>query len=93
MVLVAAYLLAVNVVAYGLYAADKRAAARGGRRVRESTLLLVAAVGGSPGAFAAQRLLRHKTRKQPFQTWFTVLLLAQGVGLVAGWVLIAGWLG
>ncbi|MBU1980413.1 MAG: DUF1294 domain-containing protein, partial [Gammaproteobacteria bacterium] len=45
-------------------------------RTPESTLHLFALVGGWPGALAAQRLLRHKSKKQPFQMmfWTTVVL-------------------
>jgi uncharacterized membrane protein YsdA (DUF1294 family) len=40
-------------------------------RLRESTLLLVALVGGSAGAVAGQR---HKTKEEPFRT--TLLSIA-----------------
>jgi Predicted membrane protein len=61
------YLL-LNVAVFLIYGWDKRAAAAGTWRVRESTLLTLAFVGGSFGAVLAQRLLRHKTRKEPFRT-------------------------
>lgn len=60
--------LALNLVTYLVYRIDKRAARQGERRVAESTLLWLAFIGGSLGAVTAQRLLRHKTRKEPFRS-------------------------
>jgi len=64
----AAALLCVNLFAFGAFAWDKAAARRGAWRIRESTLLGLALAGGIFGALAGQRLLRHKTRKEPFRT-------------------------
>jgi uncharacterized membrane protein YsdA (DUF1294 family) len=77
--LAAAYVL-LSLVALVLYRADKRAAQRGAWRTRESTLHLVALLGGWPGALAGRRLFRHKTRKQPFVTvlWLTVVTNCAG---------------
>lgn len=61
------YLL-LNLLVFSIYWWDKQAAIDGGWRVRESTLLTLAFIGGSFGAITAQRLLRHKTRKEPFRT-------------------------
>ena len=46
-------LLAVNAAAFFLYGLDKWKAVYGRRRIREMTLLLIAAAGGSAGAFLA----------------------------------------
>ncbi len=66
----------VSLSAFMLYAFDKAAAQRGGRRTPESTLHLFSLVGGWPGAIFAQQLLRHKSKKQSFRVvfWLTVLL-------------------
>jgi uncharacterized membrane protein YsdA (DUF1294 family) len=60
---------------------DKQRAARGGWRVSESELLSLAFLGGTPATFAARRLLRHKTRKQPFLTQLWLIALVQAAGL------------
>lgn len=68
--------LAASLVAFAAYALDKSAARNDRWRTQESTLHLFALAGGWPGALAAQRLLRHKSRKQSFQFvfWVTVIL-------------------
>lgn len=71
------YLLTVNVVAAAVTIFDKRRAVRGGRRIRESTLLILAALGGSPAMLATMRLIRHKTRKKKFMLGIPVILALQ----------------
>ena len=75
------YLLA-SVIAFVAYALDKSAAQRDQWRTRESTLHLLALIGGWPGALAAQRLLRHKSSKPSFQItfWLTVILNCGALG-------------
>ncbi|GAA4893216.1 cold shock and DUF1294 domain-containing protein [Tessaracoccus lubricantis] len=65
----------MSLCAFALYRADKSAAIQGSRRTPERTLQAVSLLGGWPGALIAQRVFRHKTRKQPFQMvfWFTVI--------------------
>lgn len=73
---VAWFYLAASLAAFAAYALDKSAAKNDQWRTKESTLHLFALAGGWPGALAAQRLLRHKSRKQSFQIvfWATVVL-------------------
>ncbi|MBW8299340.1 MAG: DUF1294 domain-containing protein [Hydrogenophaga sp.] len=66
-----------NVVVFGVYAFDKAAARNGDWRVRESTLLWLAVLGGGIGAFLGQRVLRHKTRKPPFHVLLPALFVLQ----------------
>ena len=78
--LLAAYGL-LSVVAFFMYGEDKSAAEQGRWRTPESTLHLLALVGGWPGALVAQRFFRHKTTKQPFRTIFWITVLANCVAL------------
>lgn len=73
---IAGFYLALSILAFVMYAADKRAAQRGGWRTPENTLLLVGLIGGWPGAIVAQQLLRHKTKKLSFRTrfWTSVIV-------------------
>lgn len=61
------YLAGINLVTFAMFAWDKYTAINGQWRIPEKTLLMLALVGGTPGAIAAQQRLRHKTRKQPFR--------------------------
>jgi uncharacterized membrane protein YsdA (DUF1294 family) len=78
----AALAVAYNALVFGVYWWDKRAARNGSWRVRESTLLLMAFTAGGPGALAAQRLLRHKTRKPPFNFALPLFFVLQMAWLV-----------
>lgn len=83
---------ALNIMTFCVFWWDKAAACNGGWRIAESKLLSLAFFGGSLGAFAAQRLLRHKTRKEPFRTRLAAILILHAavasVGLLAlPWVL------
>ena len=76
----AAYFGAINVVAFRVFAWDKIEAAAGrNRRTPERTLLALTAAGGTLGALAARWLFKHKTRKQPFVTFFWLIAAAQAV--------------
>lgn len=81
--------LLASVVTFAVYASDKSAARRGSWRVPESTLHMLAVLGGWPGALAAQQALRHKTRKQPFRTVFWLTVVVNCAVLALGFTLLA----
>jgi uncharacterized membrane protein YsdA (DUF1294 family) len=74
--IVGVYAVAINGLAYAAYARDKGRARERGQRIPEVTLHLLELLGGWPGAFLAQRRLRHKCSKRPYQVafWAVVLL-------------------
>lgn len=82
-------LIAMNFLAFAAFGIDKAKAEMGKRRIAESTLLLLAFLGGTPGAYAGRAAFRHKTRKQPFcrelHTIAGMQVVAIGLGL--GWML------
>lgn len=81
---VAPYVLVLGVITYARYAADKRRARANDWRVSEVSLHLLELLGGWPGAFLAQRRLRHKCAKGSYQlTFWMIVLLHQFVALDA----------
>ena len=69
------WLVLASLVTFTLYASDKRRATRGARRIPEKVLHLCSLLGGWPGAFLAQRLLRHKNAKTSFQVVFWLIVV------------------
>ncbi len=71
------YLLAINIVTFIIFAADKSKAKRRARRIKESTLFILSILGGSIGALLAMYIFRHKTKKPAFVFGMPLLLFAQ----------------
>lgn len=76
------YLLAVNIATFLLYGIDKYKAKKSKWRISEVTLLTMAAIGGSIGAWAAMRLWHHKTMHKKFKYGIPVMIIMQ-IALVA----------
>ncbi len=70
-----AALLLVNLLAFALYGIDKLKAKKGAWRIPESTLLLVAFLGGSLGALLGMELFRHKTKHAKFKILVPLFLV------------------
>lgn len=66
---------------------DKDRAINRVRRIPEAELLGLALIGGTPGAFLARRIFRHKTIKQPFSSILGVIAAVQ-MGALLGWFII-----
>ena len=71
------YLLAVNIATFFLYGIDKYKAKKGRWRISEATLLMMAVIGGSIGAWAGMRLWHHKTMHKKFKYGIPIIIIMQ----------------
>ena len=71
------YLLAVNITSFFLYGIDKYKAKKGKWRISEATLLLMAVIGGSIGAWTGMRLWHHKTMHKKFKYGIPIIIILQ----------------
>ena len=78
-------LAALNLLSFGLMAADKKRARSGQRRIPEKTLFLAAACFGGLGGTLGMFLCRHKTKHWYFRLFFPLFLAAQAAALVLLW--------
>ena len=76
------YLLIINAAGFLLMLVDKWKAKKNRWRVRESTLLLIAALGGSVGSLLGMYLFRHKTLHLKFTLGIPLILAAQCIAAV-----------
>ena len=77
-----AYLLIVNAAAFLLMLVDKIKAKKNRWRIKESTLMLWAAIGGSIGALAGMYTFRHKTLHRKFTIGIPAILALQIAAVV-----------
>ena len=79
-----AYLAAISIVSIIVCAYDKIAAKRFTKhRTRESTLLLLSALGGSVAMFITMQLIRHKTKHVKFMLGIPVIMIIQAAAAIA----------
>jgi uncharacterized membrane protein YsdA (DUF1294 family) len=78
-----AWVFATNVAAFLAFGYDKAIAGTRTPRVPERVLLLLALLGGTPGAWAGMEVFRHKTAKMSFRGSFWLVVLLQFILLLA----------
>ena len=71
------YLAVINVVTFFMYGVDKWKAKRSKWRIPEATLLLMAVLGGSIGAWLGMRVWRHKTQHKKFRYGVPIIIIVQ----------------
>ena len=71
------YLVIINVVTFFMYGIDKWKAKRTKWRIPEATLLGMAVIGGSIGAWLGMKVWHHKTLHKKFRYGVPLILIAQ----------------
>ncbi len=71
------HLILINFITFLMYYLDKKAAKKKSWRISEESLHTFEVIGGTPAAFIAQKLFRHKTKKQAFKLQYWLIVLFQ----------------
>lgn len=87
MLIILGYIFVVNVIGFLLMLVDKKRAQNNQWRIKEATLFLTAAIGGSIGSMLGMKVFRHKTKHLSFLIGMPVILIAQ-IALVITWYIV-----
>ena len=71
------YLIVVNLISFTAMGVDKSKSRKRSWRIPESTLFVLALIGGSIGSIAGMHLFRHKTRHRSFLYGMPAILIIQ----------------
>lgn len=71
------YFAAINIIGFGVMGLDKYKAVKYAWRIPESTLFIIAIIGGSIGCIAGMYTFRHKTRHWYFVYGMPAILILQ----------------
>jgi len=77
-----AYVAILSLVAIFITRKDKNAAKANKWRVKEATLLIVSALGGSIAMFITMKIIRHKTDRKKFMWGIPLIIILQIVLLI-----------
>ena len=83
-VLIAVYILFMNLFSFLLFGIDKRRAKKNAWRISEQALLMSAFLSGAFGAYAGMKVFRHKTRHRLFTVLVPLAMIL--------WLALTGWL-
>ena len=71
------YLAIINVITFIVYGIDKLKAKKSRWRISEATLLLLAVLGGSIGAWLGVKVWHHKTLHKKFKYGIPLIIIVQ----------------
>ena len=84
--LILIYLAVTNVATFFTYGIDKWKAKRSKWRISEATLLGLAVIGGSLGAWLGMKVWHHKTMHKKFKYGIPLILIIQiAIILLTSW--------
>ena len=75
-------LFALNLITFIIYGIDKFKAKKAKWRISEATLILLAVIGGSIGAWLGLQVWRHKTQHKKFFIGIPMILTLQVIATV-----------
>lgn len=76
------YFISISLISVIVCVADKARAKKGRWRIKESTLFLLSALGGSAAMYITMRLIRHKTLHKRFMIGIPLIIIAQTALLI-----------
>lgn len=82
-VLIAVYLLVINLIGFIMMGVDKSRARKRAWRIPEAQLFVIALIGGSIGSIIGMYTFHHKTRHRIFVFGMPVILALQIIAVAA----------
>ncbi|MCR4848093.1 MAG: DUF1294 domain-containing protein [Bacteroidales bacterium] len=81
-IILIAYLVFINILAFILFGVDKKHAVRHKRRIPESALLWMARLGGGIGSWIAMFVFHHKKKHTKFMVLVPLWITLWTIGIV-----------
>lgn len=88
---IVAYTVFISLLSAGRIWQDKRSARNNGWRIPEATLHIQEFLGGWPGSYVAQQIVRHKTSKRSYRIVFWLIVTLHQIiaaEYLTGWKLL-----
>lgn len=76
------YLILINIIGFLSMYIDKKRAIKKRHRIKESTLITVALIGGSLGSLVGMYGFRHKTKHKKFTTGIPCIIVLQLISIL-----------
>ena len=77
------YLTVISIISVIVCVADKLRAKKGKWRIKESTLFLLSALGGSAAMYITMRVIHHKTLHKRFMIGIPLIIIIQATLLIS----------